>query len=258
MNKSKDLMTDVYRTRMMEAICKWMNDLRDYPGWREWNRGKLWRIWSYDAMDSGQTPRHDPEFTFSDEVAEQHPVIMRYLELMRVIDALKECEFYFRRYPFRDLPVTRSNHLANICEMYFSRCYQFKERLKEYFEAVKNVVPTQDVDTVKDFATNFFKVYEREFKEELKARNLIHHNERFEDIEITRIALKEALYGTDGLDIEPQDQLNEYRKATKYWVQRVRVSGVKMDACLECLAELTLEYCKFLSDTGKSTNRTPD
>ena len=251
-------MIDVYRTQMMEAICKWMNDLRDYPGWREWNRGKIWRIWSYDAMDSGQIPRHDSQFTFSDEVAEQHSVIMRYLELLRIIDALKECEFYFRRYPFRDLPVTRSNHLINICEMYFSRCYQFKERLKEYFEAVNNVVSTKDVDTVKNFATNLFKVYDKEFKEELKARNIIHHNERFEDIEIDRIALREVLSGTVEFDIEQQEQLNEYRKATRYWVRQVQVSGIKMDACLECLAELTLECCKFLSDTEKDTNRIPE
>lgn len=237
---------------MTEAIQGWIRGLEDYPGWKEWNKRKFRHTLFFDSIGSSQTEEDEREFTFSEEVEKQRLVIMGYLELNINIDSLKECEYYFRRYPFRDLPVTRSNHITNICEMYFSRCYQFKQRLKEYFRAVVDVAPTHAVSVVKDAATDLFKTFDKEFKKELKARNRTHHHERFSEIEIARIALKEMLAETPENLIEQEEQLHEYRKAIKYWVQQVRASGVRMDTYLEHVAALTLGCCEFLSDVGKT------
>ena len=43
---------------------------------------------------------------------------------------LRQCEFYFRRYPFRGMPVSKADHIRNICEMYFAQFYVMRSRIK--------------------------------------------------------------------------------------------------------------------------------
>lgn len=246
-------MTDISRTQIAEAIQRWIRDLEGYPGWREWNEKKLEHTLFFDDITLSHAEKHEREFNFSEEVEKQRLVIVRYIELNLMIDSLKECEYYFRRYPFRDLPVTRSSHITNICEMYFSRCYQFQQRLKKHFKAVEDMVPAHAKDRVKKFAADFINDFNKEFKEELKARNRVHHHKHFSEIGIDRIALREIFLQTTKNTIQQKYQLQEYRKEAKFWVQQVQASSEKMDAYMERIAEFTLECCEFLLDAEKST-----
>jgi len=230
--------------RLWKAITAWTNRLQEYPGFREWNRKKLAAaIWFDDPFAKFEEDTYG-EFKFSDDVENQHTLIMRYLHLLQVYHDLKDCEYYFRRYPFRGLPLSRYQHLANVCEMYFSKFYEFKSRLKNYFEALKKVNPGHGLDIGK-----FIKDYEKVFYRELKERNGVHHHERFSDIVIDRLFITGALSTAPPDRGWKEEHLRAYRKATREWVVRVRRRAAVLDQFLEAVAQATLSTCPFLAES---------
>jgi hypothetical protein len=108
--------------RVWDAIREFMHELESLPGWTEWRKGKVAHVLSYDDpwwMQDGKV-EIATEFMFPEDIEKKHAIAMGFLRLTDSIGALKECEFYFRRYPFKGLPVQRTRHLINVCEMYFA------------------------------------------------------------------------------------------------------------------------------------------
>ncbi len=81
------------------------------------------------------------EFRFSDEIERKHNVIMLYINLQNALTSLQDVEYYFRRYPFHDLPVSHNDHITRVCEMYFGHFYEFSERMKKYLNALNEIRP---------------------------------------------------------------------------------------------------------------------
>lgn len=217
-----------------------MSNLENEPGWKEWRRKRIARTLYFDdpfQLEDQLTG----DFFFSDAIEKQHAVVIQYLGLAQKIHSLKECEYYFRRYPFRGLPVSRQGHITNVCEMYFSRFYEFKDRMKRYFEAIKVIEPDHGLDIGK-----FIKHFEKIFYEELRTRNGVHHGGRYEDIDIDRIFLTEIMSLNDNNKGWNHEHTVAYRKSVSKWVQRVRNRGAKMDTFLEAIARATLATCTFL------------
>ena len=181
-------MSETQADLMTKAIGAWLQRLESYPGWKDWKRRHLAHTLHFDDKYSPSIDRSEGEFKFSNVTEREHAVISRYLGLQETIRSLKECEFYFRGYPFRGLPVTRHSHITNVCEMFFGRFYKFKERLKSYFDALKEAVPNHNLEV-----GSFIKLFERTFDQELRTRNFIHHQSRFEDVAIDRILLTDAI-----------------------------------------------------------------
>lgn len=227
---------------MSNAIRRWMMKLENYPGWKEWRSNRIGLTLYFDDPISPPAKTHAHEFKFADEIERQHAVVFQYLGLLQTVNTLKECEFYFRRYPFRGLPVTRDSHLTNICEMYFSRFYEFRERLKNYLNAVNSIVEGRKVDV-----KAWLKLFQNNFERELRACNDIHHQRRFEDVAIDRIFLTGTLSGGTSNDIWTREQVGAYQRVAKEWALRVRKRGTRMDEFLEALAKVTLDNCSFLS-----------
>jgi len=227
---------------MSNAIREWNTKLNDYPGWKEWRRKRIGHTLYFDDQFPSAFEQIEGDFRFSDKLEKQHAIVIQYLELVQAVYSLKECEYYFRRYPFRGLPVTRYNHITNICEMFFGRFYEIKERLKKYFKAMSVVVPNHRLDL-----GGFIRNFEKEFEQELRARNVVHHHRRFEDLAIDRVFLTESLSATDAYKGWKREHLTVYRKLSKEWAQRVRRRSAKMDEFLEAVAVATLANCSFLS-----------
>jgi hypothetical protein len=234
-------MSETKSDLLLSEIGAWMGRLESYPGWKEWKRRHLVSTLHFDDRLL-MRDEIESEFKFSDEMEREHAVVIKYLGLHQTIGSLKECEFYFRRYPFRGLPVTRHGHVTNVCEMYFGRFYEFKERLKSYFDALGKAAPEHNLDV-----GGFIRLFERTFNQEIRSRNSINHHNRFEDIAIDRVFL------TDSISIQrdekgwKQEHLAAYRKLTSEWAQRVVERGKKMDEFLEAVASATLMSCRFLS-----------
>ena len=100
---------------------------------------------------------------------------MSYFALMKSHEAMTDTQYYFRRFPFKGLPVSHEQHLRYICEMFFSRIYEFRERLKRSLNAINIVIET-------DLAIKqVLKSFSKEFDQDLRERNSIHHFSHFED-----------------------------------------------------------------------------
>ena len=217
-----------------------MMKLQEYPGWKEWKRKQIGHTLNFDDPFPVLSEVNPREFKFTVGVEKQHSVVVQYLGLQATVVALKQCEFYFRRYPFRGLPVSRYDHATNVCEMYFNRFYEFKERLKNYSEAVSTAAPAHDIEL-----GALVRTFRHEFAAELRERNFVHHHRRFEDLALDRVFLTESMAGMGGHWDERH--LAAYRRFTNEWVRRVRRRGERMDEFLEAIASATLAVCSFLS-----------
>jgi hypothetical protein len=234
-------MTSSARENMQEAIRKWMAELRRYPGWREWKKQDLGQTLFHGDELYKNSADTEKEFKFSSDVEIQHDLLLQYLRLCESLDLLKQCEFYFRRYPFRGLPVTRYSHATNICEMFFSRFYEFRERMKRYFAALKTAAPEYRFQ-----AGPLIKAFDKEFDQELRVRNTVHHHRRFGDIAIDQIFMLETLLPRHRDSGWEEEYRRAYRRFSKEWAQRVKRRSEKVDEFLEAISCYTLDTCDFL------------
>lgn len=227
--------------RISNAIRDWMRKLEEYPGWREWRRLKIGYTLRFD--DEFMPPeKYAKEFRFSPEMEIEHAVVTSYMELLSTAHALRDVEWYFRRYPFSRAPVTRESHLRYCCEMYFARFYQFRERLKVLSKAVKSAVPDHGLDFGK-----FIKTFDKEFDREIRARNDVHHHEAFDDVAISRIALLELTSPSDGHKLGRRAYQSHYRKTANEWASRTSGRSKTLDQFVEAVADALLRTCPFLA-----------
>ena len=234
--KTEFKLKDTYRNRMSIATREWTKEFYERnPIWRKYFRKKLSNI----LFDTNDFDVKDP---LPKEVEDQRVLIVEYITLNLMIEDIQQCEYYLRRFPFRGLPVDRSSHVANICEMYFNKCYQFKDRLKKYLNTLKAQVPSLEVGPV-------IKKYSRIFDRELKARNSIHHRERFSDLTIEKIFLYERM----PTDLAVRDP--EYRKATGFWIREIQSTTLRLNQIVEAVAKTTLEDVSFLSQFKRTAER---
>lgn len=235
-------MSDTSVNLMSKAIGSWMATLEQHTGWKEHRRKRFSHTLYYDDPFFTKDPPRD--FVFPKEIEAQHDVIMTYLGVSQTLGVLKQTEYYFRNYPFRNQEVSKFDHLTNICEMYFSRFYEMKERLKKHFNALKVAAPQYNIE-----AGPFIKQFERAFDSEIRARNGIHHHGRFEDLALDRIFLTESIAASRKDTGWRREHNADYRRLSKEWAERVRQSGIRLDAFIEELARATLATCDFLRET---------
>lgn len=236
--------------RLDAAIGIWIKKLDDISGWREWNRQKLYVTLAVDDPWPGDEKIRLSDFSLPEPINHEHAVVMSYYGLVTSLFSLRDCEYYFRRYPFRGLPVTHHDHLRHICEMYFGRFYEFSERMKVVADAVCVTQPETKVpfgDLIKHFG--------KYFKAELKERNSVHHHDRFEDIRLDNIAIiYTAASVKEGRPHLKKRMRSSYREATREWAQRVRRRSTDVEAYLDRVASLILRHCAFLGDLVPEAN----
>lgn len=229
------------KERISNAIRDWMYKLQEYPGWREWNLSKIGYTLNFD--DEFMPPeKHVREFKFSSEMEAEHAVVTSYMELLSTANALRDVEWYFRRYPFSRAPVSRESHLQYCCEMYFTRFYQFRERLKVLSKAVKSAVPDHELNF-----GNFIKSFDKEFDQEIRARHGVHHHQAFDDVAISRIAILELTDQSGDRDSRKRAYQSHYRKTANEWASRSKRRSKDLDIFVEAVADALLKTCPFLT-----------
>ncbi|GJH28148.1 hypothetical protein [Caballeronia novacaledonica] len=227
--------------RVIDAMGSFVKQLDSVPGWRDARVENM--MLTMDLDDMFERPQAaQRSITLPLDIEKQHTVVMRYLELADCTFAFKSCEYYFRRFPFNDLPVSRHEHLSNVCELYFSRLYQFKERLKLLSDAMEVAVPSHGLTF-----GSLIKRFAKEFDQELRERNQIHHTARFSDLDTQRLFLTVVSEMANPGKGWKAEQTRYYRKVSKEWAQRVRDRAALLDAFLEAVAEGLLDRCAFLS-----------
>ena len=245
MDKSK-------QSELIDAISVWIKALDSYPGFREWQRKKVGAVLSLVEGFPIRDDAFPEEFKFTAQIDRQHEAIMAYLSLAQSFYTLQQCEFYFRRYPFADLPVSKEDHIRNMCEMYFNRFYEFKERLKRCLNAVEATIEgTINTGPV-------LKSFAKDFDQELRARNSIHHHERFDDGAIHGIGLALMMGYSDKVGPGWRDVANRgYRRSSAEWAARVKRRSKMVETYLEAVAGAMLDMCPYLKPEAAKAPVTP-
>ncbi len=229
---------------MFAATGIWIKKLGEVAGRQDWNRRRMRATLAVDDRWPGDEKIIVGDFTLPEPIEREHAVVMSFYELAASLQSLRDCEYYFRRFPFRGLPVSHHDHLRYTCEMYFGRFYEFSERMKVASKAVKCALPGTEVpfgDLIKRFG--------KRFDPEIKKRNSVHHNVRFEDIRLDNIALIFAAASRkDGHPRHRRRMQSSYREATREWAERVCQRSKHVEEYLEAVATLRLSHCAFLGD----------
>ena len=239
------------RQRLTEALQPWMALMRDYPGFLEWKSKSISRTLYYDDPLENNSDGLTAEFVFSPELERQHIAIMAFYNLYTTQFAIEDCQSYFRRYPFYGLTVSKEQHLRYCCEMYFSRIYEFSERLKKLLNSIKPLSnPEPDVGrTIKLFA--------REFAMEMKERNLIHHHTCFDDIVLDKLHILRMMSSVDNKEgtaaVFRAEHQRTYRRASKEWSERVRRRSKQTGEFLDAVADFMLMNCDFIDAAKRPT-----
>lgn len=224
---------------VLNLIGKWVKRLEDLPGWRDFNRKKI----AFTIFHDNTNPyswKGKNEFEFPEKIEKEHRVIMSYFELYNSLQSLKDCEFYFRRYPFRGLPMRKYDYLTNSCELYFNKFYEFRERIKNTGNSIKTLLPENHFNV-----GVLIKRYDKIFESELKERNLLHHHFSFSEVNIDKLRIISIL------ELEQKsntigDINTQYRRICIEWVKRIRDRSSQIEIFLEEISIEMLRRCDFL------------
>ena len=219
---------------LMDRIAADLFSVLKDEGRKERSSDRMGRVLFEGIISYEDTP--EPTEVLSDDEKARYRLIEPYLALAQMPSVVSQCEFYFRRFPFRGLAVTRSDHLRNVCEMYFDRVIQFRDRLKRMLTVCRDdgLIETAQVG-------RSLKAFDRAFAFEHRSRNQTHHAARFDYTGLNRLGLVE-LIGSSFPDelrrvLEPRAL---YRKEAKDWVQRVKSRTKTLEAIVEQVAGILL------------------
>lgn len=224
-----------------QVINKFMTFLLTDPAFEHFQSQKVaLTFYIDDPINLRSESPETAEFHFSSSVAKEHDVVMAFLYLSESIQSLAECEYYFRRFPFRDLPIDRHKHLRHMCEMYFSRFYEIRERIKKVLNLMNILNGSKSIQVGK-----FLKVFDKIFEDEIKERNSIHHHKSFDDLGIDKVFLTPVLSGIRESDGMLSEHKSSYRREVNRWVSRVKKKSLLMYSILDAVAKVLVERCKF-------------
>jgi len=227
--------------RMMRSTATWIEKLNLVPGWEEWQKSRVECVALYDLADLWE---QGLDFPLPAELEVQHSAIMSYLSMSVSLAAVSDCEYYFRRYPFKGLPVGRREHLRYTCENYFSRIYEFGERMKRCLNAVNSTLSIGKIDI-----KGILKSFDAEFKDELRARNRIHHHDSFDDVLFDKMFLTGVMADVGNRDIWQREMRRTYRRFGSEWAQRVRKRANRVAIYRDAVGEAMLTNCSYLQDS---------
>ena len=223
-----------------QKIVQWIDaNLTSLPEFAEFQRKRF----EYTVCDGPHEGLAD--FELSPELARQHAVVTGFLEMQCAQRNLSQCEYYFRRFPFRGPSVSRAEHLQNVCEFYFSTFYIMKSRIKTTLNNLKAACPNRDV-RVQAFLRGFDKIFDHE----MRVRNQIQHRNPFDDIALNRVSITGSVSEgehSEGAWFWHMQHQTAYRQFSRQWSLRARHRAILMQMFVEAVAQEILAKAAFLS-----------
>ncbi|MCW2365561.1 hypothetical protein M2341_001008 [Sphingobium sp. B7D2B] len=223
----------------LDVISAWINKITNYPGFREWKAKAI--ALTLDDIRLPPDASHPEMFMFSPAVERQHEAVMSFLALQTTWIAMSECEHYLRNHPGE--PISKEAHLRYSIEMFFNRFYEFSERMKRCLNAV-NATLINKLD-----AGTAIKAFAKQFKQELAARNSVHHNNHFSDLMLDRVSMTGLMsnHPKHG-DGWASEQRRAYRTTQADWVKRMRRRTAHVKVFLTAVEEAIIRECKWLEE----------
>jgi hypothetical protein len=226
-----------YTRQLHQNIMKWIDANLNTPEFKNFRRQRL----EYTLYDNSTHELAD--FVLAPELLKQHAVIVAFYSLCQSQKTMAQCEYYFRRFPFRSLLISRDDHLQNICALYFSTFYMMECRIKTTLNSLKAACPHNTLQGGK-----IIRAFKKEFDDELRARNRVHHHEAFDDIELNRISITGVISG--GEDSQSTfwrgQHVFAYRKFSREWSLQARLRSRIAQSFVEVVALGILTEAPFL------------
>jgi uncharacterized protein DUF4279 len=227
---------------LMDRIAKWIEAISTTE-FKEYNRKKLAYMAAGDfEREHGIVDKYSA-FSFGEPIDTQHELVISYLHLNQAVNVLSQSQFYFRRYPFGRLGVSREDHARNICEFYFAQFYIIESRLKICLNKLKSITSPAPLNVGK-----IIKLFNKEFDQELKMRNGVTHHVPFDDIDLDRLFITRILAESPHLKGKgwEQEHLSHYREFASRWSKRAQRRSEDVQVYLEAVASLMLGHAPFL------------
>lgn len=220
-----------------QNIAKWITTNLNTPEFHQFKQKQIGLTLSDDLTEGLE------DFIFPPALAKEHSVITAFYGISRAQKTLSQCEYYFRRFPFRGLAISRDEHLQNVCEFYFSIFYIMRGRIKITLNNLKVACPDSNLNV-----KGFLRQFDKEFEYELRARNRVHHHGSFEDRGIDRISITGILSSSEEVqgNIWHWHHRTAYRKFSKEWSLRARHRALRMQVFVEAVALGILTGAAFL------------
>lgn len=230
-------------------ITAWLDKYVEYEGFKEWKQKQI-----INTIIAGLAPGSEldlQDFVLPAEVVREHEIVTGYIDVQRCLLNIRECEHYFRRYPFRGQNISRESHLKTCCELFFGRVYQFRERWLKQLKRIDRRTKPKGLPI-----GSWRKQFESRFSAILAARHEHNHNADYSDIQIEAVGIGDLLSMSnpelEHLKLSP----SAYRRITKYWVQQVRAASDQLEVFLGLLAVLMAARCAFLPPAESSAETT--
>jgi hypothetical protein len=227
--------------QLHQNIAKWIEANLNTPEFHTFKQKEIGLTLSDDLGEGLEA------FVLLPTLTKEHSVITAFHGVHRAQRSLSQCEYYFRRFPFRGLAISRDEHFQNVCEFYFSIFYIMRCRIKITLNNLMVACPNSKLNV-----KHFLRQFDKEFDYELRARNRVQHHESFEDTNINRISITGILSDSEEFEssIWQWRHRATYRKFSKEWSQRARHRALRMQVFVEAVALGILTGAAFLRFDG--------
>lgn len=203
----------------------------------------------YRHLLEGASDLPIPQADMNPTLKQQMRVLSGFINLCSMKTTIRTCEYYFKCYPFSGLPISRADHLRNICEMFFDRIVQFRDRLKATLNAIKNCSTSVEIPVGK-----LIKAFDRTFDSVIRLRNQVHHNERYNDHLIEQLSLIDLFSHVDTSELPLPDEKILFRRAAKTWSKHVQNYSASIAVWCDTVAGLILDHCSFAKEALSTIN----
>lgn len=232
------------KEELFSRISAWLTRLLDYPGFKAWKDEVVRRQITFAILPNLPVEFFD-DFHFDQKTIKQHDIVTSYMRLMGAANDCRMVQYYFRRFSFRNLPVGREEHIRTCCELYYSRIYQFEQRLKAALTLIERRTIPKGLKL-----HHLRQAFHDQLKVELEERNQIHHQAAYSDFEVEALGVTDLLSSVS--DNYPRMTAAHYRRLTRHWGERVKATAERLDFWVGVVAVLLLARCPFLVSGAES------
>ena len=234
-------------SKLVRLLIEWIQTLAEAPGWGDFKNKKMERTLFFDHPLYPEANDPLPDFEFDEQTNQDHTLVSKWFSLHSAIELMEQTQYYFRRYPFKGFPVTKTDHVRNIIEMYLGTVYITKIRMKNFLNLLNECYPDNKVDV-----GLVLKNFDKTFTYELKERNLVHHHDPFSDIALNRLNVT-GLVMTGKSPMEGLWKLRHaqaYREICTHWQDRVKSGTHSAKLYLDIIAACVIDRATFLQHRG--------
>ena len=167
-----------------------------------------------------------------------------FSEIYTTVESLRNIEKYVRRFPYRDMRISRLDYLKYHIESYLNEVYILKERMVTYNKVIARAYrKSENAEQVKKELAQSSKLVSDSLKNIVEVRGTHVHEHRYTDPDLDRLSTLELLSNSDMQEAEIFNSffIEEYKKIKKKWINTIRVNNSTVEQIINLFSKTLLE-----------------